>query len=59
MNQVYETEAFSELYDSCETAEQEWIDKMKDQLTSSLLVGKPLQVSWFREKKMEASVCIT
>ncbi len=52
MNKVFETEAFSELYEICETSEQVWIDKMKDQLAQNLRVGKPLKYDWFREKKL-------
>jgi hypothetical protein len=52
MNEVYETEAFSELCDSCEPVENEWIEKVKDQLAGNLRVGKPLRFDWFREKKL-------
>jgi len=30
MNEVYETEAFSRLYDASEKVEQQWIEKIKD-----------------------------
>lgn len=53
MNQVYETETFSKLYDAAEKREQEWIEKMKDQLAENLRVGKPLQFDWLREKKLD------
>ena len=51
MNSVYETETFSKLYDAAERVEQEWIEKIKDQLAENLRVGKPLHYDWFREKK--------
>jgi hypothetical protein len=51
MNQVFETDAFSELYEACDATEKTWIDKMKDQLAEHLHVGKPLRYPWFREKK--------
>ncbi|MBI2147631.1 hypothetical protein HYU19_04095 [Candidatus Woesearchaeota archaeon] len=53
MNEVIETETFSKVYEASEKKEQQWIDKMKDQLVNALLVGKPLRYSWFREKKFE------
>ena len=52
MNQVFETETFTKVYDASEKSEQEWIKKIKDQLVENLLVGKPLQFPWFREKKL-------
>lgn len=52
MNQVVETDTFSELYEACEKSEQEWIEKIKDQLAQNLRVGKPLHYDWFREKKL-------
>lgn len=53
MNEVYETETFSKLYSASEKKEQEWINKMKDQLAQSFHVGKPLRFEWFREKRFE------
>ncbi len=53
MNQVFETETFSKLYEASEKREQIWIDKMRDQISENLDVGKPLQFDWFREKKFE------
>jgi hypothetical protein len=52
MNEVYETEVFSKLYNACVRAEQRWIDKVKSQLTENLRIGKPLRFDWFREKKL-------
>ena len=49
--QIYETETFSKLYEAMEKIEQEWIDKIKQQLTENPQVGKPLRFDWFREKK--------
>ena len=49
--QVYETETFSKLYEVMEKIEQEWVDKIKHQLTENPQVGKPLRFDWFREKK--------
>ena len=51
MNEVHETETFSKLYDAAEKSEQDWIDKIKDQLEQNLRIGKPLRFDWFREKK--------
>ena len=53
MNQIYETETFSRIYEASEKKEQEWIDKVKDQLVENLKVGKPLHFLWFKEKKFE------
>jgi len=53
MNEVYETTTFTKIKEACEKKEQEWIEKMKDQLKDNLNVGKPLRYSWFREKKFE------
>lgn len=52
MNDVYETETFSRIYVASEKSEQEWIEKMKDQISENLRVGKPLHFDWFREKKL-------
>ncbi len=51
MNQVFETETFTKLFDACDHSEQIWIDKMRDQLQENLRVGKPLRFDWLREKK--------
>lgn len=51
MNEVLEAEIFAKVYSQCEKAEQNWIDKMRDQLAQDLHVGKPLRYDWFREKK--------
>lgn len=51
MNEVLEAEIFAKVYDQSEKAEQQWIDKMRDQLARDLRVGKPLRYDWFREKK--------
>jgi mRNA-degrading endonuclease RelE of RelBE toxin-antitoxin system len=52
MNEVYETNQFSKLFDAADKQEQEWIEKIKDQLAENLRVGKPLRFDWFREKKL-------
>ena len=52
MNTVYETEAFTKLYETLEKSEREWVEKIKDQLMGNLEVGKPLRYDWFREKKL-------
>lgn len=52
MNTVHETEAFSKLCETLEKVEQEWIDKIKNQLMENLEVGKQLRYDWFREKKL-------
>jgi|SRR3989344_2283606 len=51
MNEVYETEAFLRLYGASEKVEQQWIEKIKDQLKENLHVGQPLRFDWFREKR--------
>jgi hypothetical protein len=51
MNSVYETATFTQIYNAAEKAEQDWIEKMKDQLEKELKIGKPLRFYWFREKK--------
>lgn len=53
MNEVYETEPFSEICAALEKKEQEWIEKIKEQLSENLSVGKPLRYDWFREKKLD------
>lgn len=53
MNEVYETEPFSEVYSALEKKEREWIEKIKEQLAENLDVGKPLRYDWFREKKLD------
>ena len=50
-SQIYETETFSKLYDAMEKVEQEWVDKVKQQLRENPDMGKPLRFDWFREKK--------
>ncbi|MBS3123781.1 hypothetical protein J4437_04040 [Candidatus Woesearchaeota archaeon] len=52
MNEIYETEEFSRVCGSLEKFEQDWIEKIKDQLVENLNVGKPLRFDWFREKKL-------
>ncbi len=52
MNEVYETNTFSKIYEASEKSEQNWIEKMKDQIAENLGVGKPLRFDWFREKKL-------
>lgn len=51
MYQIYETETFSKLYEAMEKAEQEWVDKIKQQLIENPQVGKSLRFEWFRKKK--------
>ena len=48
---IYETETFSRLYEAMEKIEQEWVGKLKLQLTENPHTGKPLKFDWFREKK--------
>lgn len=50
-HQVYETETFTKLYGAMEKVEQEWVDKIKQQLIENPQTGKPLRFDWFREKK--------
>ncbi len=54
MNEVYETDTFTEIFESSDESEQEWINKIKDQLYHSLDVGKVLKYDWFREKKLKS-----
>lgn len=49
--QIYETETFSKLYEAMEKVEQEWVNKIKQQLKENPQIGKPLRFDWFREKK--------
>ena len=49
--QIYETETFSKLYEAMEKVEQEWVNKIRQQLTETPQTGKPLRFDWFREKK--------
>lgn len=35
MNEVYETETFSKIYEASEKSEQEWVEKMKDQMAEN------------------------
>ena len=49
--QIYESETFSKLYEVMEKVEQEWVDKIKQQLIENPQTGKPLKFDWFREKK--------
>ena len=50
--QIYETETFSKLYGAMEKVEQDWVAKIKQQLTENPKLGKPLRFDWFREKKL-------
>lgn len=52
MNEVFELEVFAKHCLRLEKDEVEWIGRIKDQIKSNLLVGKPLRFSWFREKKL-------
>lgn len=51
--EVYETDTFSQIYETLEKDEQEWINKIKLQLKENPEVGKPIKFSWFREKKFK------
>lgn len=48
---IYETDAFTKIFESMSKDEQEWIQKMKAQITINPKVGDPLRFGWFREKK--------
>ena len=48
--EIYSTDSFDRLFDSLDKDEQNWIKKIKLQL-EKYPTGKPLQFSWFREKK--------
>ena len=50
-NRVLETETFSCLFETLESAEKEWIKKVIRQLKRDFSVGKPLGFKWFLEKK--------
>jgi|SRR3989344_512814 len=47
---VYETNTFSEIYETLNKDERDFIDKIKEQLKTSP-TGKILHFRWFREKK--------
>lgn len=51
MNKIFETEVFSKLCSDSDKTIQLWVEKVKDQLSENLFVGKPLHFEWFREKK--------
>ncbi|MAG02472.1 hypothetical protein CMI42_03985 [Candidatus Pacearchaeota archaeon] len=48
--EVYSTDSFNKLFYALDRDEQDWINKIKDQLEFQV-TGKPLQFTWFREKK--------
>ncbi len=48
--EVYATDSFKRLFETLDKDEQNWIDKIKDNLEEAI-TGKPLQFNWFREKK--------
>ena len=50
-NLVLETETFSQLFETLEKEEKEWIKKIIKQLEENSAIGKPLRFKWFREKK--------
>jgi len=52
MNEIYETETFSKIYDGCDNREKKWIEDIKNSLRENLKVGKRLRFEWFREKKL-------
>jgi|SRR3989344_8272174 len=47
---IYATETFKRLYSALDKSEQQWIEKIKNQLEENP-TGKPLRFNWFREKK--------
>ena len=50
--QVYETESFLQVYESLDSLDRQWINKIKIQLVENPFSGKPLGYKWFREKKL-------
>lgn len=50
MYSIYATETFKKLYESLDSSEKKWIDKIKDEL-KEYPTGKPLGYNWFKEKK--------
>lgn len=51
--EVLQTDPFAILFEKLDKREQEWIQKMKQQLAVNPFAGKPLHQDWFREKKFE------
>tara|TARA_Y100000310_G_C20627690_1_gene786880 strand:+ start:475 stop:771 length:297 start_codon:yes stop_codon:yes gene_type:complete len=51
MNEVFETANFRKVLKKSTKDEQEWVENVKDQLSSFLFMGKPLRFAWLREKK--------
>jgi|SRR3989344_7217141 len=48
---IYKTEAFAKTFQTLESFEKEWINKIAEQLKENPDAGKPLRFPWFREKK--------
>ena len=48
---VFLAAAFKKKLAKADIAFQRWFDKVLDQFAENPLVGKPLGVNWFREKK--------
>lgn len=53
MNEIYETDSFTELLNSLPNNEKQRIEKIKIQLQNNSKIGKPLGFEWFREKYIE------
>ena len=53
MNEVYETETFSKIYDSSDPQEKIWIDKVKNQISENLSVGKPILIAFGSKKDQQ------
>ncbi|HLC84421.1 MAG TPA: hypothetical protein VJH22_01365 [Candidatus Nanoarchaeia archaeon] len=52
MNQVFETETFTEVVASFDRSIHRWVESIKSKLIVDLRIGKPLRFDWFREKKL-------
>ena len=49
---VYNSQTFDKELEKHDKSLQEYIDKLEDQLVENPYTGKPLNVRWFREKKL-------
>lgn len=51
--EIYETETFTNIFESLTEKERGWIRKMKEQIKINPRTGKALHFDWFREKKLD------
>jgi len=56
---ILKTEFFERKFNKLDKSVQHKIEKIRDQLKENPFVGKPLNVDYFREKKIDKfSVCV-